>query len=507
MIQYLFAYILGGFTFIPLTLFVTYCTYSIFTSFFDMNNSSLTQENNKNDDMRSSSSSSVYKVGWLKVTKEDTETSQGNTATIGDMIIHYISNLTNNKKEEDDYYFSVLKHNTLYLYDSEKQLDCKHVINLSQFNSIQMHPPGLQDSELFSKPNTIHLKDASSTSYYINCSQCIDKEDWYFSLIRASNKHATPVAFDQTAMNHMIKMIYSDERHFQNQWFNAILGRIFFGIYKTQDIKDVLYKKVLTKLDKINSKRPPFLGEIAVRSVDPGHALPLFTQPKLLNMSPTGELTAEVMMEYDGGFRLEIETELKWQYSDRLKPITIDLVLGVTLKAMTGKLLVKIKEPPTNRLWYGFYECPKMEWKVEPLVYEKRIGYSVVTKAIESKIQEFIMETMVLPHFDDITFFPTANGGLFMEPKKDRQKEDEDLLSIAKSLPELISSAVSTRDSTSSCDSLLDSISDDDSSLLGSPPSSIIITPSISTSILLKNIHTTYLHDDCSNTVPLSFSR
>jgi hypothetical protein len=123
------------------------------------------------------------------------------------------------------------------------------------------------------------------------------------------------------------------------------------------------------------------------------------------------------MLQYDGGFRLEIETVLKWKYSDLLKPLTIDLVLGIMLKEISGKLLIKIKEPPTNRFWYAFYECPKMEWKVEPLVWEKRVGYSVVVKAIETKIQEFIMETMVLPHFDDITFLQTNGvGGIFEIP-------------------------------------------------------------------------------------------
>ncbi|KAL0569446.1 hypothetical protein ABG067_009467, partial [Albugo candida] len=88
----------------------------------------------------------------------------------------------------------------------------------------------------------------------------------------------------------------------------------------------------MSKLDKINSKRPPFLGEISVVSVNPGHSLPRFTQPKLLGLDPTGELTAEAYIEYDGEFNIEISTKLKWKYSDRLKPFTIDLILGITLE-------------------------------------------------------------------------------------------------------------------------------------------------------------------------------
>ncbi|CAO3639381.1 unnamed protein product [Mucor hiemalis] len=414
------------------------------------------------------------------------------------MVKSYISG--KNKRESTNIYFAVLKYSTLYLYDSEKQLDCKGVINLNN-HKVKTHPPGLQDFELFSKPHLIKLENTDNGSYFVNCNRCIDKEDWFFALIRASklpltnqpqpHQHHDKTHFDQVAMNHLITMVHSDEHHFQTQWLNAILGRIFFGVYRTQDVKDALYKKVMSKLDKINSKRPPFLGEITVRSVDPGHSLPRFTQPKLLGLSPTGELTAEAHMQYDGGFRIEISTELKWKYSDRLRPLTMDIVLGITLKEIEGKLLIKIKEPPTNRFWYGFYECPKMEWKVEPVVWEKQIGYSVVVKAIQTKIQEFIMETMVLPNFDDITFFPTNGvGGIFevspdeaaetatettseeiitnniekettnnakkaesstiiensisatkklKREHKERQKNDEALLTTAKSLPELFS--------------------------------------------------------------------
>lgn len=408
----------------------------------------------------------LYKVGWLRVSRDEEQALPD--ASIGDMVKSYISGKAS-KRESANVYFAVLKYSTLYLYDSEKQLDSKGVIKLSN-HKVTTHPAGLQDFELFSKPHLIKLNNLEddSNSYYINCNKCIDKEDWFFSFIRASKLGSTPIQqqlkedntrFEQSAMNHLITMVHSDQHQFQTQWLNAILGRIFFGIYRTNDVKTALYKKVMSKLDKINAKRPPFLGEITVRSVDPGHALPRFTQPKLLGLSPTGELSAEAHMQYDGGFRIEIETVLKWKYSDLLRPLTIDLVLGITLKEIEGKFLLKIKEPPTNRFWYGFYECPKMEWKVEPVVWEKRVGYSVVVKAIETKIQEFIMETMVLPNFDDITFFPTNGvGGIFQqdeddesspdeqpvttttkEDQKERHKHDEALLTTAKSLPELFS--------------------------------------------------------------------
>ena len=502
--KFLFAYILGGFTLIPLTIIILYIVYIIHDKLFIYNQKIAIENKIQEKSENEGSTGHLYKVGWLRVSRDEDQSIPD--ASIGDIVKNYISGKAS-KRENANVYFSVLKYNTLYLYDSEKQLDCKGVINLSN-HTVEMHPPGLQDYELYSKPHLIKLQQSTSV-HYINCHKCIDKEDWYFAFIRASKstlprnelKHDN-THFDQTAMNHLITMVHSDEHHFQTQWLNAILGRIFFGVYRTQDIKDALYKKVITKLDKINAKRPPFLGEITVRSVDSGHSLPRFTQPKLLGLSPTGELTAEAYMQYDGGFRIEIETVLKWKYSDLLRPLTIDLVLGITLKEIQGKILIKIKEPPTNRFWYAFYECPKMEWKVEPVVWEKRVGYSVVVKAIETKIQEFIMETMVLPHFDDITFFPTDGvGGIFevsppqpndeapeekinnnapaitteddisissslspinnKKAQKDRHKADEALLTTAKSLPELFSNVPDRILSPSKLRSTLDKDNDD----------------------------------------------
>ncbi|KAI8369683.1 putative integral membrane protein conserved region-domain-containing protein [Blakeslea trispora] len=491
------AYVLGGFTLFPILIITLYIIYFIHNRIISPLHRLFTNKKRKildelplleetDQSTNGSSGALLYRVGWLQVSQDEEPSTPD---TIGNMVKNYISGKAG--KKENNVFFAVLKYNTLYLYDSEKQLDCRGVINLAHY-AIYTHPPGLQDYELFSKPNLIKLESTIGKTYFVNCHKCIDKEDWYFAFIRASrSKSPTQIGdyvkdkthFDQSAMNHLITVVHSDEHHFQTQWLNAILGRVFFGVYRTQEIKDALYKKVITKLDKINAKRPPFLGEITVRSVHPGHTSPRFTQPKLLGLSPTGELSAEAHLEYDGGFRIEIETSLNWKYSDRLKPFTIDLVLGITLKEIEGKVLIKIKEPPTNRFWYAFYECPKMEWKVEPVVWEKRVGYSVVVKAIETKIQEFIMETMVLPYFDDIIFFPTNGvGGIFEVPpslstadsetgkqqketvtpvelvldkeesfeetekhKKLKQEqakrfqEDEALLSTAKSLPELFS--------------------------------------------------------------------
>ncbi|KAI8875364.1 hypothetical protein K501DRAFT_289402 [Backusella circina FSU 941] len=441
-------YVIGGITLFPLLIYAILwistisSKYSIYLNgLFELKQAKGTNE--ISEDIQDEIQNRLYKVGWLRVSRNDEQSAPD--TTIGDMVVSYISGKKANTTETHDAY-AVLKYKTLYLYDSEKQLDCKQVIPLDKY-LVTMYPPGLEEFELFTKLPLIKLThQENELPYYLNCSKCIEKEDWYFALIRATRyqlpHHSAPqhdkTHFDQSGMNHLITTVHSNEHHFQTQWLNALLGRLFFGVYKTDDVKKAMLDKIITKLDKINSKRPPFLGEITVRSVDPGKLAPTLTQPKLISLSPTGEFVGEAFFSYKGGLRVEISTELKWKYSDRLKPLTMDIVLGITVQEISGKAKLIIKEPPTNRFWYGFYELPKMDWKVEPVVWEKTVGYSMVVKAIQQKIEELITETMVIPNYDDITFFPTNGaGGIFEVPPGIAlsDKLEKDL--STKSLPDL----------------------------------------------------------------------
>lgn len=393
----------------------------------------------------------LYKVGWLRVTREDNIGMP--EPSISDMVMSFIASKTNTKrKPAADFYFAVLRYSTLFLYDSEKQLDCKGVIIVSNHH-VRIYPSDLQDFEVFTRPASIKLEKKSglvpsdkdnvplldddsleSSSYFLNCDRCIDKEDWYFALRRASKLSATKPAehlekiqestqFDQAAMNQLIATIHSDEHHFHTQWLNALLGRIFFAIYKTNEVKQFLYQKVVTKVNKLNEKTPPFLGDIRVRAVHVGQSIPYFTQPRLLGIGPSGELTGECNINYTGGFRLEIETLVKWKYSDRLRPLNLNIILNLTLNKIKGKILFKIKEPPTNRLWFGFYEPPDMDWSIEPVVWDKRIGYSLIINTIEARLKEMVMENMVLPNMDDTPFFPTNSDGGIFGPETDEFRD------------------------------------------------------------------------------------
>ncbi|CAG8582176.1 5374_t:CDS:1, partial [Dentiscutata heterogama] len=70
--------------------------------------------------------------------------------------------------------------------------------------------------------------------------------------------------------------------------------------------------------------------------------------------------------------------------------------------------------PPTNRIWFGFYEMPKLDLLIEPIVSATQLKFSPIINAIESKIHEMIMDSIVLPNMDDAPFFVSfGKGGIY----------------------------------------------------------------------------------------------
>ncbi|KAI7861051.1 hypothetical protein BDC45DRAFT_493417 [Circinella umbellata] len=481
---FLTIYLLGGVTFLPVLLLVIFYLYSI-----DPQEAlqSTTNKNNKSIYPKEEYKDCDYeqgKTGWIRFTNQhDATINSGRLMTTPGPNAHHhhgnnsssngiysnssssssssisTSNNGSSSKKFKDLCYGVLKHGTLFIYESDKMLECKMIIPVHDF-TISIYPEGRRDHELFSKSTAIRLRpkhlrktakklnrnnhnviksktdtnlllDNNSSDddtskkdswtldqdFYLYCGQSIDKEDWYFALISGSNFMAdSPTTnskqFDPEAMQDLIKSIHHDPSTRQMQWLNAIMGRIFLGMYKTDKVHKFFEQKITKKVSKM--KRPVFIDAIAVHRVQVGHAVPYLNNPKLLSLSMDGSLTAEAQIEYEGGLCVEIETGFLWTYSTRMKPIRVNLILSVTLKKLSGRFMFKIKQAPTNRYWIGFYEPPVMDLVIKPIVSDKQIKLNVVTNAIESKIRELIADTMVLPNMDDFIFCDSdGKGGIF----------------------------------------------------------------------------------------------
>jgi hypothetical protein len=83
--------------------------------------------------------------------------------------------------------------------------------------------------------------------------------------------------------------------------------------------------------------------------------------------------------------------------------------LAVVVKKLEGRGLIRFKPPPSNRIWISFETMPDIDMTIEPIVSSRQITYSIILRAIESRIREVIAETVVLPHWDDCSFTDTTH--------------------------------------------------------------------------------------------------
>ncbi|ORX98237.1 hypothetical protein K493DRAFT_214538, partial [Basidiobolus meristosporus CBS 931.73] len=318
----------------------------------------------------------------------------------------------------------------MWVYPDEKLSRCLGIIDFTKYH-VSIHPNSLPDNEIFHKELPIRTRRRGLTKesevlptrseYFIFAKTPVEKEDWFLAFLKAARtkkgrsgveveRNATD--FDHAAIYQLIRTIHSDEHHLQTQWLNAFLGRVFLGIYKTQVIKDYFIRKIVLKSSKV--KKPSFLGDITVRDLHVGNSMPTVTNPKLIDLQPNGEMTAEFCIDYSGGFSVEVETEATISMTARLKPLKVNLVLAVTLKKLSGRMHLKIKPPPTNRFWLGFCEDPVMSLNIEPIVSDKQLKFAMVIQAIERRIHDMVHEALVLPNMDDYPFFPShGTGGIF----------------------------------------------------------------------------------------------
>lgn len=357
------------------------------------------------------------------------------------------ANSTNTEKlrnsQKKHRYYAILKHGNLFLYKDEFLKDVRHVIVLSNY-FISIWPRQLSDGTLFTKSSSIAIikssKLASLNSYteeettpkgsfFLYTDVNIDKEDWYFALIRATKLsanselhdtidpqiYAKTLHFQTKHMIDLIQTLYSSEGQLQTKWFNALIGRLFLSFQHTHVLENYLRTKLSKKLNKI--KKPGFLDKFQIKSISAGDSAPFLTYPSLKEISPDGTVIVSMYVSYHGNMSLQISTKANINFGVRFKPREVDMLLSVTLSKLEGPVLIKIKPPPSERLWYTFETEPIMNLKIEPIISSRQMSYNIITNSIEKKFKEAVKDSLVLPHWDDIVFYDTLDeiyrGGIW----------------------------------------------------------------------------------------------
>jgi hypothetical protein len=365
----------------------------------------------------------LFRSGWLTVRRTYKSLALNDGTYIGMLSSGYRSFMDNRSRDPRrmkprEKFFAVLKQQVLFLYDNEEQRDCWAAVEVSA-HDVLIFPDGNYDGELFIRRNAVCLKPRllseiddsppeEGTTYSLETGRPLpwflfpptnsEKEDWYHALVHAAKLgdplHASTFAsdravFDSADMARLVQGIDEQPDPIPMRWLNALLGRIFLSVYRTQALESYLMSRITRKLDRV--RKPSFLSNIKVREVNVGSTTPFFSRPMLKELTADGDASMETAVAYrSGDLRITIEAVATINLGQRFKSYSVSLVLAVVLKELEGTLLVKVKKPPSNRLWFGFTTTPKMVFSVEPIVSTRQIKWSMVSKPIESQLRQIV---------------------------------------------------------------------------------------------------------------------
>lgn len=322
-------------------------------------------------------------------------------------------------------YFLVMKHDSLFLYESEEQTVCCSVI-LIRDCKVDMFPHSLTMDELYHKIYPIRILSKNhdiplyegKPSIYIYAPNGSEKEDWFFAMRRVLNASTLQIENAQSGLK-LAEAIFMErlgryarcpQIDTSSQWLNALGGRIFYNLFRSADIERFLRLKVQKKIDA--EPVPFFLGELNLKTISPGQSIPMVSKGQLHSVGHDGEVIASMDVFYPGGLRITIATDIRWDIP-RVKTIVVPVEMSIQIRRFTGRAMVRIKAPPSDRLWVGFYKQPHLDIDVEPALSSTAISWSVIKSGLLKQMNDTIAEYLVLPNMEDLTIPPLIIGDQF----------------------------------------------------------------------------------------------
>lgn len=315
----------------------------------------------------------------------------------------------------------VLKANMFFHFVDEKRDAC----NIARLDNCAVEVLRQDGKPKFNKKNYLKIvspagslfPDAASSggttsknagdTCYIKFFNGKDLEQWFYAL-----KSATSLTITKEVKE--VELLQAQQRYFAHltavannssevnaDWTNALLGRIFWGIHNHPVFLKLITEKLQKKMAKL--KKPKFVESISVTDVGFGPNLPLFSNIKIISVSPQGSLAFDGDVYYHGGFNLMIDINLRIDLPIGGVSVEVPIRASVVVKAFAGRGHIQVAPPPAKRAWIGFYGEPRvdMDIKIEVGKNLSLVNIPSIANIVINKIKQQLIKKLVLPAMDD----------------------------------------------------------------------------------------------------------
>lgn len=195
---------------------------------------------------------------------------------------------------------------------------------------------------------------------------------------------------------------------------NLLVGRIFFNISQAGLIEQQIIGKFRRKLEI--SPLPPFLEGLSITEIALSKQPPLLSQIELHRCTDVGDLSFFCSLSLASEIAIVVEGKV---VSDalplvkRLKRFTIPITVRATIRSVSGRALVHLKRPPSDRIWFGFLEKPTIDLQLEPVIASTTVSIAIILEFLEGCAIEAINNSIVYPSMEDVAVIPQYESTQF----------------------------------------------------------------------------------------------
>ena len=467
---YFLVYILGGITFLPLTLIVVFFLLPSKKSTSSDDEKSIIDNDLKVGEYMDSVQS-PEKSGFITVmSKFNKSTISGKHNRNTGLEMLAVESSIYSRLKSNSKFFCQLKNNNIVLYSDNVEgsdtmkaheensynidvvtsdlnlQETKKVIALKDCY-VTLWPPNLTEGSLFTKKTSIliikkNLYDSdtntfklatkiehfiSNNVFFLQFENNFDKEDWFFTILQ-SQKHAyEKEVFAESepkgagfvdGLGHFFD-IPPPTYHFQTKDVaklmalnNADFNHINCKWFNLVLSRIFMASKANNKIENaIKEKIEEKLSKVNISFLDEF----VINDLKLGNIPPLLSNPKVIKMDLEGDLEVHFDILFDSNFTLNIstlinllnKPYPIELKLDI--KKLRGTIILIFKKPPSNRLWYTFKSIPALEMEIDPVIVNKSVSYSKILKPLKNKILDSFKEVLVYPNFEDINYYKMSD--------------------------------------------------------------------------------------------------